>query len=115
MNVTPEIKEDIQSHRTACQKDFCQNQAQQLEESLIETLASPQVSNFQETGEWFLNGLHWRPVYTITHHDGRTLEIAFTGLSNIMTFSSRDRYTHNRADEFRERMERFLGTQQPAR
>lgn len=109
MLVTEEIRETLSSlTASGCNYRQCQDDVSNLRDSLTTALESERVTDFKQDGRWLLNGIHPRRVYTIVQDGGHRLKIAFTGMSSIMVFSSRGRYTHCRPDEFQERLQKFL-------
>ena len=116
MKVTDELRELIESHRTRCSSPTCQASFDQLGEILLETLRSPETTGFEyvRTHQLHPVSVHFRPVYRMTHRDGRTLDLAFTGLATIQVFSARNRRSHCYPEEFAARMARFTGGSIPA-
>ena len=116
MKLKPALEQQVRDQcRTHCPNPHCQDDALELRALLLHTLAHHQVQGFSPAGHYRLNptSVHVRPVYEIAHVNGRTLRIAFTGLSNIQTFSKRGRSTHCYPDEFAHRLKDFLNSSPP--
>ena len=116
MRVTQELQELVESHQTRCSRATCQASFDQLAQTLLETLRSPEITGFEyvRTHQLHTVSVHFRPVYRMTHRNGRTLDLAFTGLATIQVFSARNRRTHCYPDEFAARMAHFKGDCVPA-
>ena len=116
MKITAEVQDTITDMRTDCHHQRCKDQAQNIENTLLQALASPMVDSFTPDGEWLLNDIHPRPAYLIQHTDSRSLRIAFTFMCTIMVFSRRRprHYTHCRPQEFAQRMREFLSPEPDA-
>ena len=109
MEVNRKLQELIEDQQTNCSNPWCQDQSRELADLLLETLSSPEVASLEYVGEHRLNPTSklTRPVYEIVHSDGRRLRLAFTGLSNIQVFSSKNRSTHCYPEALRARLEKF--------
>ena len=109
MEVDRKLQELIEDQQTNCSNPRCRNQSRELADLLLETLNSPEVANLEYVGERRLNPTSTltRPVYEIVHSDGRRLRLAFTGLSNIQIFSSRNKSTHCYPEDLRAKLEKF--------
>lgn len=112
MQVTSTQNDLIEHYRPTCPSPHCKAQYQELADLLLETLRSPQVTALEYAGEYRLNpeSNYTRPVYEIVHQDGRTLRLAFTGLSTLQVFSPRNRSTHCCPGELARRMQDFIST-----
>ena len=108
MIVTNETRETVASHHTSCSHEQCQKQSEEIGAKLLAALASDLVRSFQPAGTWLLNRRHPRPVYAIERADGRRMRVAFTGMTTLMVFSKRGRFTHCRPDELEQKLARFL-------
>ena len=96
---------------TTCTRPRCQAAAQCHQALLLHALASVQVTEFTFVGEHPLHpgSIHIRPVFQLTHLNGRTLRMAFTGLSTVQVFSNRrNRSTHCHPHEFATRLHNFI-------
>ena len=110
MIVSKEIHSLIDQYKTYCNQPRCQTEWANIRHSLLNCLASNKIIDFDYIGEYELNpgSVHIRPTYAIKHKNGTEMKIAFTWLSNIVVFSSRNRKTHCYADEFKKRLDRFV-------
>ena len=111
LKMTDKLQELVESHRPGCPMPSCQASFDQLKETLLEALRSPDITGFDyvRTHQLHPVNVHFRPVYRSTHREGRTLDLAFTGLATIQVFSARNRRSHCYPDEFAKRMAQFTG------
>ena len=110
MVLTEETRRTVEQYRRiGCHSETCRAQAGQLVDILLEALAREEVTGFEPLEDWLLNGIHRRPAYALIRRDGAELKIAFTGMTMLMVFSSRNRYTHCGPGGLTRRLERFLG------
>ena len=111
MEIDEELREFIESEKTACPNQWCRDQGEAITEILLETLGNPRITGLEYQGEHRLNpSSNWtRPVYGIVHQDGRRIRIAFTRLSSIQVFSHRKgKSTHCYSAELKKRLGEFI-------
>ena len=109
MKINKEIQEIINSSYISCSNVWCQKECRESLRRLMDLLCSPKIISMEYKGEYKFNPqkLWSRSVYEISHIDGRKLKLAFTGMGTIQIFSKRNRQTHCRTKEFKERLNKF--------
>ena len=115
MIITDEIFKIVTEEcNTGCPNTSCRTSIVTMRDQLLDALRSDEVIDFKLSGVTYsLNRTYSRPIYSIENTNGKKMFIAFTGLSNIMVFSKRNRHTHCRATEFSKRIIRFLNSDIP--
>ena len=112
MWVSDELRSEIKEWAsTGCRQSYCQGSIKAIGDTLLTALESPKVIRWEPAGTHQINpgSIHIRQCFTLLNEDGTRLRLGFTGLATIMVFSRRKRHTYCNAEEFKERIDKFLG------